>query len=92
MSVTQKTGKCPDCGEALHKIRMIDATQPTLRGKGAAHVDLSYALPDARPNIWNKALPISGIIRGFICEGCRRIFLYGEGDPIDGESSDAAAG
>ena len=84
MSVIYKTGKCPDCGQSLHSIRILDATEPGWSSEGACHVDLSYTLPEAKPGFWSSKLPISGVIRGFICEGCRRIFFYGVGDPIDG--------
>src|SRR5439155_19968848 len=75
---------CPDCRCSLRPIRVLDATAPgplIRRGKGATHVTLSYAAPDAKPSWFTASVPREGVVRGWICPECGRILLYGEAKP-----------
>jgi hypothetical protein len=66
----------------------LDATQPGFSSGGCFHVDLGYAAPDAKPSLFHKKIPKSGILVGFICEDCHRVFFYAEGDiPIVDEKN-----
>ena len=79
MSNSPKT--CPECHITTEPIRLLDATEPSIRGKGTRQVDLTYAAPDARASFFLGQVPILGIVRGAICPNCGHILLYGEPHP-----------
>ena len=38
---------CPDCGQEMFRIKIIDATGSGVSGEGISHVELCYAAEDA---------------------------------------------
>ena len=64
--------KCADCGGELAEIRLVD------RSDNDRHADLSYAAANAKRGFWLGQYPISGTVKGFLCAGCGRVFLYAE--------------
>ena len=67
---------CPDCNEELQDIKIIDATSPGPSNKGIAHVELSYAAPDAERSFFLHAIPRQGLVKAKLCPKCGRILLY----------------
>jgi hypothetical protein len=66
-----KERKCPDCGAAMHEIRVID--------KGPRrHYDLEYTTCEAKRSYWLKCFPVKGAVRAVMCQDCHRIILFGE--------------
>jgi hypothetical protein len=61
---------CPDCHRALHPINLIDSG-------GAGDQSLQYAAADAQRHWFSGQIPKAGIVRGYLCEACGRILLYG---------------
>jgi hypothetical protein len=58
---------CPDCGDPLRRVEIVDAT-------GGA--TLRYLAGDARTSIWGLFRTL-GSVEARICTGCSRILLYG---------------
>lgn len=77
--------ECSDCNGPLQPVRILDATQAGLtlspEKEGFAHVTLSYASPESEQALFTGRIPRSGIVRGYICTECGRIYLYGEPTP-----------
>lgn len=71
------THTCADCKINLEPIRVVDATQPSLGGSGATHVDLCYAPLNANQSWWTGTVQDTVQITGLICPRCRRISLFG---------------
>ena len=63
--------RCPDCGAAMHGIRLID------KSHGGAHTDLEYTLPESRRSFWLGTYPVEGKVLAFMCDQCARIALFG---------------
>ncbi len=73
-----RTRDCPDCRKRMEPIKIVDATQPGLAAKGAMHVELAYAAPDAKPSAFLRAIPREGRVTGLLCPECGAIRLFGE--------------
>jgi hypothetical protein len=65
---------CPDCGETLQPIKLIDHTRSVI------DAELSYTAADARQG-WFGGFPVAGTVCARMCSGCGRILLYGEVAP-----------
>ncbi len=78
--MTDKLKKCPDCERNLQPIKLLDATN-VWRSEPMGFFEPLYTSPDAREKLFKK-MPIQGIVKGWICDECNRILLYGE--PVDG--------
>ncbi len=70
---------CPDCHEPLAPIKILDATT-VMRVKPAGFVEQRYTVPESTEGLF-RPMPISGIVKGWICPLCFRILLFGEPDP-----------
>lgn len=68
---------CAECNVEMCEIKLVDATFPGMRNKGAQHVELSYTTPDARPSAFTASVPLEGSVRGVMCPQCGSISLYG---------------
>ena len=66
--------QCPDCGQALKRIQMIDKVQ-------MGHSYPEYAVGEAERSLWTAKFPIEGRIASYMCDQCGRITLYGERKP-----------
>ncbi len=67
---------CPECGASLQAVRVLDATHSLPAKTGGAHVDLSYASPDAKASLFTKAIPRQGTLRAMMCPDCGRTLFY----------------
>jgi hypothetical protein len=67
--MTEDRRNCPDCGEPLHSIRLIDSAGP--------HPDreLGYAVNEARQDWLRGRFPVAGTVRACMCCSCGRIIL-----------------
>jgi hypothetical protein len=76
--------KCPDCGGAMKAIEIVDKT-------GQAGVPtqtaLEYVVPGGKRSFWTGNLPIEGTVAACMCEGCRRILLYGRPQTVTAQSA-----
>lgn len=75
MAKTQKS--CPDCQHSLVEIRLIDKT-----GEYSSHARLEYTSREASRSFWSGRFPVEGKISAYMCGGCGRILLYGDGPPL----------
>ncbi|MCA8996935.1 MAG: hypothetical protein KDA80_08115 [Planctomycetaceae bacterium] len=62
--------KCSDCDGELREVRMIDT------GHGDVHHPMKYAAADAKQR-WTGYYPVEGIVKGFMCQECGLIRIYG---------------
>lgn len=65
---------CPDCDQALTEITLIDHN-----GFGSPIADLRYAAAGKKPKkgpFSSTAVNQTGSLSGWLCEQCRRVFLY----------------
>jgi hypothetical protein len=69
---------CPDCGELLRRIKLLDATNPGYDSEGIQHTQLAYAAVEAEPSLFLRKVSREGLVSAVICEGCGRILLYGK--------------
>jgi hypothetical protein len=76
-SMSHPQRNCPDCETALQPIKLIDATSLGMGSDGIAHVEMSYATPEAEPSFFLGKIQRQGTVKGFICPTCGRILLYG---------------
>ena len=67
---------CPECETEMQPIKLLDATHDLPAKTGGAHVELSYAAPEAKPSFWMKAIPSAGTIMAMLCPNCGRTVLY----------------
>jgi hypothetical protein len=68
---------CVECQGSMHPIILMDKLYPgptQHRYTGA----LEYRLPDDRLSFWTGRYATAGTVRGFLCESCGRIALYGD--------------
>jgi len=69
--MTEKIGKCIECGGETHAIKIID------RGQKNIHYDLIYTLAESKRSIF-KGHSEEGKVRAEMCESCGRITLRGK--------------
>jgi hypothetical protein len=67
---------CPDCNGSLYNIQLLDATESTRSGEGMAHVELSYAAPEAVASFFTRTIAKAGTVKAKLCNQCGRILLY----------------
>ena len=67
--------ECPDCEALLSDIKLVDATGRAM-DSGISHVELSFASPLASQSAYTGTIPVAGTVKGKLCSGCGRIFLY----------------
>jgi hypothetical protein len=78
--MSENTKTCPDCRCALELVKLLDATT-VLRVAPAGFVEVRYTTPDATEGLLRR-MPISGLVKGWICPQCNRILLYGEPEAV----------
>jgi hypothetical protein len=78
MTMSERRRTCPDCDAGLEPVKLIGAKDPGRDRKGVAHVELTYAAPDARASFFLRRIPRLGTVKGVICPACVRLVLYGE--------------
>jgi uncharacterized OB-fold protein len=72
------TRDCPDCGQKMFPIKLIDATGSGVSGEGISHVDFCWAAEDADASFLTRTVAKSGTVRATLCGECGRIVLYTE--------------
>jgi hypothetical protein len=70
-SATAVPRRCPECGEPLRSIRILD------EAGHHKHIGLTYTAGDAARSRWTGRYPVSGPVQALMCAACGRILLYG---------------
>lgn len=73
MDTTER--KCPDCGQPMKAIKIIDLGTAGYRGVVS---EMHYMAPEAKRSFWTGRLPVEGKVAACMCDHCGRILLYGE--------------
>jgi hypothetical protein len=72
---------CPDCGDEMFRIKLIDATGSGISGEGISHVELCYAAEDADASFLTRTIAKAGTVKAVLCGKCGRIVLFSDTPP-----------
>ena len=76
--MSEKLKSCPDCEGSLVAIKLLDET---IRGGMIGfrhHGPLAFALETTERKAYLGQFETGGVVKGFLCSDCSRMFFYGD--------------